>query len=72
MTTEQESMLRRMLDRAFARNDEAEVASLDARLKKLQEPKRNKCADCGIASETQWDDGTHLCFGCAYGRAGWE
>ena len=65
-------MLRRMLDRAFARNDEAEVASLDARLKKLEEPTPKVCADCGIAAETQWDDGTPLCYGCAYGRAGWE
>ncbi len=31
------------------------------------------CADCGNPSpETQWDDGTPLCYGCAYGRAGWE
>ena len=30
------------------------------------------CADCGEPSETVWEDGTRLCYGCAYGRAGWE
>ncbi len=30
------------------------------------------CADCRGPAETQWRDGTHLCYGCAYGRAGWE
>jgi formylmethanofuran dehydrogenase subunit E len=30
------------------------------------------CDDCGEPSETKWKDGTPLCYGCAYGRAGWE
>jgi hypothetical protein len=33
------------------------------------------CADCGADAETIWNkEGTtiKLCYGCAYGRAGWE
>jgi hypothetical protein len=30
------------------------------------------CADCDEPSETVWEDGTRLCYACAYGRAGWE
>ena len=31
------------------------------------------CTDCWYQpAQTTWEDGTPLCFGCAYGRAGWE
>ncbi len=30
------------------------------------------CADCEELAQTSWEDGTRLCYACAYGRAGWE
>lgn len=49
---------------------EQDIAALQAVI--WQAAWRKRCADCHGTAETTWKDGTPLCFGCAYGRAGWE
>lgn len=70
-------VLNRLIDKAFAHHDEDEIVRLDRELRRLEdaaavESEIANCADCGEPSETKWKDGTPLCYGCAYGRAGWE